>query len=707
MTEEVKKGARNSRTDAERLQIIHDYAKANGAQCEATKSESMSGIVESIESAFESMMNPMVEIPKPPCVEEVFDTYIIAEVDDKYYSITYSMDENGMPVFAPREQWVEVEETYQAVKSFDPLVSFGEEVKATRLENGDVKLGGYLVRFGDAAKTDLTGDYFTKNTDFGETDKSSSWFNHRMPVSYKKRQFVYDEQLPDATLKKDDIGVFAEIILGARNEYEKMIAEMGLAGKLGWSSGTAPHLVDRKQVGKANEITRWHLGLDASLTPTPAEFRNQVVPLKSLSVNSQVSEAQAEQEKPESVVEPEIVSTKSMGENKMEIEVEKLQEMLTQAAEAGATKAIAATEPVKTSGGNVQVVTDEGDRPFGNIAEQVKAVIDFTKSYGRKVDPRLARLIGETKAVQGASESVPSDGGILLDPTLSPAVIKPIHDAGPFSAAVSKLPVSNNSNSGWINGVDETSRATGSRWGGLRGYRLAEGDTVTKSKPSFRRIQWELKKYGVLVYDTNELLKDAAQFSAIVEQGAREEIGFMLNDDIMNGIGVSGPQGFMNSGALVTVTRDTGSKILGTDVSAMWARMSPRSKVNAAWYINPECGPQLDALFAVGSTAVLFPYAGYTNDGVRTLYGKPVIETEFNAALNTTGDIVLADMSQYLLWEKGNVEMASSIHVEFLTDQEVVRFIYRADGQTALSSALTPYKGSATRSPFVVLGSAT
>jgi HK97 family phage major capsid protein len=387
----------------------------------------------------------------------------------------------------------------------------------------------------------------------------------------------------------------------------------------------------------------------------------------------------------------------------MELEEAKLQEMLTQAAEAGATKAIAATEPVKSSGGTIQVTVDEGDRPFKTLAAQVQAVKDYTLSFGRKSHPRIDSL----KAVQGASEGVPTDGGILLDPTLTPEVLMPIHEEGVFSADARKLPVSNGSNYGWINGVDETSRVTGSRWGGLRGYRLAEGDTVTKSKPAFRRIQWELKKYGVLVYDTNELLKDASQFSAVVEQGCREEISFMLNDDILNGIGASGPQGVMNSGALVTVTRDTGAKILGTDISAMWQRLMLRSKPNAKWYVNSECAPQLDALFAVGSTAVLFPYAGHTADGVRTLYGKPIVETEFNAALNTTGDILLADMSQYLLWEKGNVEMASSMHVEFLTDQEVVRFIYRCDGQSAYASAVTPYKGTLTKSPFVVLGSAT
>jgi len=311
------------------------------------------------------------------------------------------------------------------------------------------------------------------------------------------------------------------------------------------------------------------------------------------------------------------------------------------------------------------------------------------------------------KAVQGASEGVPTDGGLLLEPTLSTEVMMPMHDEGVFYADVRKLPVSANSNSGWINGVDETSRATGSRWGGVRGYRLAEGDTVTKSKPTFRRIQWELKKYGVLVYGTDELLMDASQFSAVVNQAAREELVFMVNDDIMNGLGVSGAQGVMQSGALITVTRDTGASILGTDISAMWQRMSIRNKPRAKWYVNSETAPQLDKLFAVGSTTVLFPYAGYTAEGVRTLYGRPVVETEFNAALNTTGDILLADMSEYLLWEKGGVESASSIHVEFLTDQEVFRFLYRADGQTALASAITPYKGTNTQSPFVVLGSAT
>jgi HK97 family phage major capsid protein len=90
------------------------------------------------------------------------------------------------------------------------------------------------------------------------------------------------------------------------------------------------------------------------------------------------------------------------------------------------------------------------------------------------------------------------------------------------------------------------------------------------------------------------------------------------------------------------------------------------------------------------------------------IYGRPVVETEFNAALGTAGDILLADMSEYLMWEKNAVEAASSIHVQFLTDQTAFRYIYRVDGQTALASAITPANGSSnTQSPFVTLAATT
>ncbi len=599
---------------------------------------------------------------------------------------------------------VNVGATCAAPKSVgeDGFVAFGDEVKAVKLDNGDVKLSGYLIRFGDSTKTDLTGDYFTKNTDFGEAVLSDGWFNHRMPVKHKGKQVTYAEQLPDVSLKKDDIGVFAEIILGARNEYEKMIAELGIQKALGWSSGTAPHLVDRKQIGSATEITRWKLGLDASLTPTPAEYRNSVIPIKSL-ITPEAASADKSDQTQVTKTSKELDMERDEFKALLDENTVALTAVIEEKANAAATKAVrefADSLPEIKSAMNIEVTHDPADTPFKSIGENLIAVKADNLTHGNADNkfPRLRYL----KAT-GASEGVPQDGGLLLDPTLSAEIIRPMHEDGPFSDDVRWLPVGGNSNYGWINGVDETSRVTGSRWGGIRGYRVAEAATKTASKPSFRRIQWELKEYAAVVVATDPLLADAKQFTEIVRVGVTEELKFMLNEDIYDGAGLAGPQGINNSGAMITVTRTDANKILGTDISNMWVRMDLRGRKTAKWYISNDAGPQLDNLFAVGSTAVLYPYASIGADGVKRLYGRPIVTTEFNETLGTAGDIVLADMTQYLAWEKGGIEESTSIHVYFLSDETAFRFVYRCDGKSSVNTPLTPLKGSTTTSPFVRL----
>lgn len=165
------------------------------------------------------------------------------------------------------------------------LLLNGGAVKSKTNDDGSVTLGGYLIRYSDPDAPDLAGDYFTPRTDFGGAEKTAVWFNHRQPVKYHGKIVSYREELPSASLKYDDVGVFAEIVIGARNEYEREIAELAADGRLSWSSGTASHLVDRKPSKNGTyEITRWKLGLDASLTPTPAEPRdeNRIRQIKSI-----------------------------------------------------------------------------------------------------------------------------------------------------------------------------------------------------------------------------------------------------------------------------------------------------------------------------------------------------------------------------------------------------------------------------------------
>jgi hypothetical protein len=52
---------------------------------------------------------------------------------------------------------------------------------------------------------------------------------------------------------------------------------------------------------------------------------------------------------------------------------------------------------------------------------------------------------------------------------------------------------------------------------------------------------------------------------------------------------------------------------------------------------------------------------------------------------------------------KGGIEAASSIHVQFVTDETAFRFVYRMDGQPIWDTPVTPFQGSDTVSPFVAL----
>jgi len=156
----------------------------------------------------------------------------------------------------------------------EQLVAFGGAIKAL----GDGRIEGYLVKFTDASRPDLVGDFFNAQTDFDlePGDTSRVYYNHGLDPVLKRRK------LTKGTMRVDDVGVWIEAQLTMRDDYERAIYAMAEAGKLGWSSGTLPNLVEYEPVGKSRYIKSWPLGKDASLTPTPAAglIATAVQPLK-------------------------------------------------------------------------------------------------------------------------------------------------------------------------------------------------------------------------------------------------------------------------------------------------------------------------------------------------------------------------------------------------------------------------------------------
>jgi len=159
----------------------------------------------------------------------------------------------------------------------DLLTVYSDSIKSDRL--GSVK--GYLVRFGSPDATDLEGDYFTPQTDFGFPIKAGERVPLNLYYHHGMDKFVGKKSIGTGYVKMDETGLWYEAQLDMADSYGEMIAKLCKQGKMGYSSGAAGHMVERKSVGKASEITRWCIA-EASITPTPAEYRNSVKSLEDM-----------------------------------------------------------------------------------------------------------------------------------------------------------------------------------------------------------------------------------------------------------------------------------------------------------------------------------------------------------------------------------------------------------------------------------------
>lgn len=397
-------------------------------------------------------------------------------------------------------------------------------------------------------------------------------------------------------------------------------------------------------------------------------------------------------------------------------------------------------EPAHNKSATLTLTGDEADRalegkPFKSIGDFLQAVathtqgaydkrllplqsndpddkggFNMTKAVGQQVVGSLAgaALKSAHKAPLGLNTQVDSQGGFLVGTDRNMSIMERVYQVGQVLQRIDLIGVSAGSNGMTFNAEDETSRANGSRRGGIQAYWMNEAGTFTPTKPKFREMELKLKKAGALVYATDEQLADSAALDSYIQRNLPDELRFIVEDAIFNGSGAGTPLGIINCGALISVAKEAGqgaATVYAENVIKMWARRWSGAN-DYVWMVNQDVTPQLHLMnlpFGTGGQLVYMPAGGLSGAPYATLYGRPVIEIEYAQTLGTVGDIMLISPSQYQAIDKGGMQSASSIHVAFLTGETAFRFIYRFDGEPKWNSALTPKNGTATVSPFVAL----
>lgn len=344
---------------------------------------------------------------------------------------------------------------------------------------------------------------------------------------------------------------------------------------------------------------------------------------------------------------------------------------------------------------------DTGKWGFRSAGEYFAAVLKGSNPRNAIVDPRL---IANAPTTYG-SEDVGADGGFAVPPDFRTEIVKRVMGEDSLLGRTDQMTTSSNS---ITVPTDETTPWQTS--GGIQAYWESEAGQKMQSKPALTEKTVKANKIIALVPMTDELLQDAPAMASYVNGKAPEKIDFKVNNAILNGTGVGQPLGFLQSGALVTVTPESGQAadtVRFENIVNMYTRMVDSSKRSAVWLINGDVEPQLMSMSFPGTgtaVPVYLPPGGLSGQPYGTLMGRPVISTEAAAALGDVGDISFVDLKQYMSVVKaGGIRQDVSIHLFFDYDVSAFRFVLRVGGQPWWNTAITRLNGLS-RSPFITLG---
>ena len=246
-------------------------------------------------------------------------------------------------------------------------------------------------------------------------------------------------------------------------------------------------------------------------------------------------------------------------------------------------------------------------------------------------------------------------------------------------------------------------------------YWTAEADQYTSSTIKWGEMELRLNKITALAYATEEEMADASiALAPVFDKRASEAILFKIYEALITGTGAGMPLGILNSHALVTVPLETNQgtqTILHKNINKMYHRLWSPSRKRAVWFVNPNLEEQLEYISfnddATNQRPIYIPPGGLSAAPYGTLKGRPVIPLEYCYDFGQRGDIIFADLSQYVTLRKagagGGIQSAQSIHVRFLYDETAFKFSYRFDGQPLWSAPKEDYRGTTLRSPFVTL----
>jgi HK97 family phage major capsid protein len=584
-----------------------------------------------------------------------------------------------------------------------------------------VTVAGWLVVYGGA---DLAGETFTADTDF--------WLERLG----KSKPVLYDHGFNDAvkravlgtgTITAKEDGLWFEAELEKHNRYVQQVMRLIEADVMGWSSGAVAHLVE---VDDGGQIKSWPIA-EGSLTVTPAEPRTlgveqirslvaHVEALKGLlpegeataspAAVEQTTEATAAErvdptaDAAASLTAPVVTSIRTLDDGENSMADEQTNDLAAQVAALKSgqdalsdlmnkiTKFMEDAPSIKNAG----YVTQDG----GAADPEIKSFGDFCLAVKRGDVKRLTTVY---KSVKDLVENTGSQGGYLVPNEFHARLLQIADQDSAILSRIPRQPVM--TDAGTFPALDQFAAPTAGAGNtayaaGITAATTAEGAALTETNAAFAELNYRINKIGGYVEVSNELVADSPfAIEALLSRLFAIAVRAKLERNVLRGSGVGEPLGILNSAAAIGVTTATNNAFAWTDALAMRARFKSVGG-SPVWIIHPGVYPDLGVMESTGGGSVW--QANMAAGSPSTLLGYPVLESE-HMPQDDNDDVILADLSAYIIFDRQQLSIAFSEHAAFLNDKGTWRFTMRVDGQPWVKNVITlpDPQGSYTVSPFV------
>ena len=616
-----------------------------------------------VREAFYSALQPQQAMMNEAWVEEVYEGYVIVHSDEGYFKAPYSRAEDGMITPGPQSEW-------QTVSKEWVIKHMPARVRVKSIKDGIATVAGYGVIFGGK---DLTGEHFDADTDLKgafELPSKPVFYDHTLQPEVKHALGKTSREMVDG------IGVWVEAQIEMSKEYAKEVLSLIDKGLLGWSSGTAGHLVEKLN----GLIKRWPI-VEYSLTPTPAEPRTLGVEHIKMLFNAaglQLPEALAEASKDAPVRQETDAETEGNTEGTMPDAV--VQPAETPAPTAALTAEQVAAIAGKAAADAVKALMAEAPATKGGVLYMpaIKKVTDRGFADDEMKSFRHYLLSGDQVAYRAAMQGQTDDEGgyAVPDDFYARIVAKRDEKSVVRGAGVTVIPTS-------LDRVLVPTEGTSA----TAFVRTAEEGSVDENEPTLGQVVITVHRNTKLVKASVEWLADnkGGGDSFLADVFSRAEAKWE-NDMFLTGSGSNQPQGAVTaSGAGLTAA---GTNALTAANMITLVHSIGEFYADGAWLFMRNA--TLGALRALTGNPFAFAVTpqGSATLGAREILGYPVgLSGQMDAMTTGLKPVVFGNFEFYAIAERQGMFVQRLVELYAGTGQVGLLASFRRGGAALQAEA--------------------